>query len=235
MALISDICNNVLSILGILSPGDDPSPEDQGIILVFLNQMLENWNTQGRDIFQYLNFQQTLSSGTGSYSMGTGATWNTPRPAKIAKANVIFAGVSHALKIVGVSEWADREEPGLQAQRSKILYNDNGFPSVTINLWPKPSCTVATTIDLYYWEPLGDAFVLSDTFSFPPGYQKALTYNTAVDCQDIFGKQLSEAALSIAAGSMAEIGTLNLSNDFGMEFPQPAAPPAQGAPQQQGQ
>jgi hypothetical protein len=231
MSLISDIVNDVLALLKILSPGDDPSPEDQAIVLRFLNSMLENWNTQGLDVFSYINFTASLTGGTGSYTIGTGATFNTPRPAKIAAANVIFAGVIAELKIVGVKEWAQRDEPAMQAQKSKMLYYDNGFPNGGINLWPVPSCTVATTLDLYYWEPLGDSFALSDTFTFPPGYQKAITYNTAVDCQDIFGAQLSESALSIAAASKEEIRGLNLSNDAGMEMP--PEPPQQGA--QQGQ
>ncbi len=217
----AQIVNDVLTLLGMLSPGDDPAPEDQDVVLRFANSLLENWNTQGLDVFQYINFVASLSSGVGSYTMGSGATWNTPRPAKIAFANVLFAGVNHPLKIVGVDEWAAREEPGLQAQRPKILYNDNGFPNVAVNLHPLPSCTVATSIDLYYWEPLGDAFGLNDQFSFPPGYQKAITYNTAVDCQDIFGRQLSQATLSIAASSKAEIQGLRLSNNFGMENPPP--------------
>jgi hypothetical protein len=232
MALISDVCNNVLALLKVLSPGDTPSAEDQGIVLTFLNQLLENWNTQGFDIFSYTNFTASLTGGTGTYSIGNGATFNTPRPAKIAAANVIFSGVIQPLKIVGVKEWSQRDEPALQAQKSKLLYYDNQFPTGNLNLWPVPSGAVSTTLDLYYWEPLGDDFVLSDTFTFPPGYQKAITYNVAVDCQDIFGVELSQAALAIASSSKQEIQGLNVSNDFGMEFP-PQAQPQQPQPQPQ--
>lgn len=233
MSLISDIVNDILALLTMLSPGDDPSPEDQAVVLRFLNSLLENWNTQGLDIFSYTNFTNALTANTGSYSIGSGGTFNTPRPAKIAAANVIFAGVISPLKIVGVKEWAQRDEPAMQAQKSKLLYYDNGFPNGNLHLWPVPSCAVSTTLDLYYWEPLGDSFALSDTFNFPPGYQKAITYNTAVDCQDIFGKQLSQSSLSIAASSKQEIQGLNLSNDFGMELPPQAPPPPVGAQQAQ--
>ncbi len=106
---------------------------------------------------------------------------------------------------------------------------------MTINLYPKPSCAVATSIDMYYWEPLGDAFELDDTFSFPPGYQKALTYNTAVDCQDIFGRQLSQATLAIAAAIYGGDRHTESVERLRHGIPATGTSPQQGPAQQQAQ
>ena len=226
----------VLNLMGVCPVGDTPSPEDQQLVSDLGNQLLDNWNTQGLELYSYTNYQKALVANQGTYVMGTGAAdFNTPRPAKIAKANVITAGVSTPLKIVGVTEWSERPEPGIKGQRPLVLYNDNQFPTTNISLSPIPTCAVATTIDLYYWQPINEAFALTDVFSFPPGYAKALVYNLVVDaCEGPYGRPIPPGVASIAAASKAELKGLELSNVVAAEFlpaevapasPQAAAPP----------
>lgn len=230
--LASDLINGAFRKIGVLAAGELPNTDESTDALETLNALMESWSAEQATVYQILNYQNYLTAATAAYTIGTGATFNTSRPLKIESAGIITPdGLRHEMKLVGVGDWGKIEEKTLTGKLPKVLYNDNAFPLATLNVWPIPNAAGgAPTLDLYLWQQLQQFVAITDTFSMPPPYFRALTYALAIDLAPEYGSQAQAAAAGladIAASSKAEVVALNESNRLGVEpgaIAQPAAP-----------
>ncbi len=221
---VQDLIDSALRLFGEFEVGEGGNDEDRADGLAVLNQMLAEWNTQQFTVYTIQNKQFPLTGSKGTYTMGTGGDFNSARPVKIQRANVIQSnGLSDELDLIGTDEWAAIEEKSLSGLRPLKLYNDNDYPLAKLNLWPKPSGT--PTLDLYVWEEIG-TLALDDDLDFPPGYEKAIRYNLALDLAPEYGREVSASVAAQAAQLKAELAGLNVSNLAATTplRPAPAAP-----------
>lgn len=96
------IISNALTSLNILEQGGVPNASDSADALVELNDM---WDAAGIDeglIYAIIPFQGKLVANQGAYNIGSGAQFDTARPARIYKAFVVRA-VSFAAGTTGAS------------------------------------------------------------------------------------------------------------------------------------
>lgn len=235
MATVQDLITSALRKIGVLAAGETPNSDENTDALASLNNLLESWSAQEAMVYNIVNFQHALTANTQSYTIGTGGTFNTPRPLKIERAGIIGSDtLRHDMNIVGAKAWAAIEEKSLTGILPKVLYNDNAFPLATLNVWPKPSGT--PTLDLYIWQQLTAFATVGDTINLPPPYFRALAFQLAIDLAPEYGAQAQGAAAGLAelaASSKADVIALNRSNAAGREPSEmpamplmPAAPPA---------
>lgn len=102
-----------------------------------------------------------------------------------------------------------------------------GVASFTVE-WKKQSAVTGSFasgwIDLSYWLQLSSVATLVSTMDLPPGYQRALMYNLAVEVATMFGLPVPQAVAAIAVQSKGDIQKLNASNNIPVEdIPAPAA------------
>ena len=217
--LVSDLITSAFRKIGVIAAGEIPNTDEMTDALISVNVLMEAWSAEEAAIYQIVNFQGPLVATQQAYTMGTGGNFNTARPMKIESAGLITPDtLRHTMKIIGASDWAKIEEKTLTGLLPKVLYNDNAFPMVTLNVWPRPSGT--PTLDLYVWKLLQQFAATTDVFNMPPPYFRALSYALAVDLAPEYGSQAQAAATgiaSIAASSKAEVIALNASNALGKE------------------
>jgi hypothetical protein len=218
MATVLTVITASMRLIGALAQGETPSVSEATDALSRLNLLLANWSIERINIYQRVRTTHALAGGTGSYTIGTGGTFNLTRPVKIDAANVIqTAGNQTPLKVASTEEWSAIEDKTAAAVAPMVLYDDYAYPLSTLYLWPKPSG--APTLELFSWQQLTGFSAVTDTFDFPPGYQQAIEYNLAALLAPEYGREIPPAVASIAGSSRGSIAQLNTAAGL------PAAPP----------
>lgn len=85
------VITNVLTKLGLVPQGGTPSASDSVYCLNELNNMWSAWSIDEGLIYAVLSSQFPLTANTASYTIGTGATFDTTRPARIYSAYISAA------------------------------------------------------------------------------------------------------------------------------------------------
>lgn len=193
MATALDIIKRSMRIVGALAAGATPTSDEQTDFLATLNTMLDGMNNDGGLIYQIQEQNFALTSGTGSYTIGSGATFDTTRPVKIERAwTRDSSGADFDLTIIEFDLWADITSKSAEGDIPEFLYYSPGFANGTIYLNPEPG--TGRTLYLNTWKVLASIASTGTTVTLPPGYQEMLEYNLADRIAPEFGTQLTPSA-----------------------------------------
>ncbi len=202
---VQQLVNSALRTLGVIASGESPSADESNDGFSALNQIIESWTALGLPIYQIT--RETFSlTGPASYTIGTGQSFNTPRPVRLVAAAVVNSSVEKPVEIVSAAQWAEIIDQGRTGTFAERLFWDAGFPTGTIHLWPAPT---SGSILLYSYKPLTTFSALGDTVTLPPGYERALRFALASDLAAEYGRQLSPEASVAAAESKTALTNLN--------------------------
>lgn len=218
---LADLITDSFYELGIYSPGEPVDPVHLTFAAGRLNGQIDGWKAERLTIWRDQRtgpFQ--LVAGTQTYKIGSGATWNTPRPIWIDFAGLVQTvgggnpTPEYPVQIMTDYEWAKTVTKPLQSSIPTALWYDREYDSNgygTIYIWPVP--TVANQIALYSPVPVGE-FTLPDDLTtqivFPPGYREFLMYHLALRIAPSFGKRASEITVGMANLAMEKVKNSNL-------------------------
>lgn len=203
---VRNIIKSTMRLLGVIAQGETPTADEYQDAVSALNGMIDSWSNQSLLINSKTREVFNLISGQSSYTVGTGGNFNTSRPVSILNASYLLNNSEYPLDIITQQEYAQIQIKTLASQPSK-LYASGTYPLDTINLYPVPN--IAAQIVLYTIKPFADYTSLDTEIVLPPGYERALKYNLAVEIAPEYGKQISAEIATIAADSKAEIKRLN--------------------------
>lgn len=194
--------------IGVLGTGEsmDASQATEG--LATLNQMLESWSIEGLVIHAITSEAPlTLTPSDGTVTMGTSGNITT-RPVSIEKA-LIRSGTTDypPLRLLSLAEFAAIPDKSTQSEIPSALYDDGGYPQRTLTLYPVPSA--ANSLVLFTKRQLTQIATLDTEISLPPGYERALVYNGAIDLAPEYGRAVSAEVAKIADESKAAIKRAN--------------------------
>jgi hypothetical protein len=152
---------------------------------------------------------QPLTASQQTYTVGPGAVWNMPRPVRIPSAS--FQDVSTGLEIpmhpLSEEEYQGIRLRGVSSTWPFQFYYDRAFPLATVFLWPVP--TLANNVVLWPWHPWSSSNTLDTVVAFPPGYQRLLEYNLAVEVSTEYPGTLRPEIQALATQSQALVKTQN--------------------------
>jgi hypothetical protein len=205
------IVTNAITLLpGILWPGATPSTVMSNDGLIKLNDLLASWSTERLMVYGIAINDWDLVDGTNSYTIGAGGTFNGNRPLSIHAANIITPSLNlrYPLTILTTEQWnAIRDQSATSTVPTK-LYIDGVYPLSTIYLWPTPNSS-STKLELHTWIQLTQFSTLEDDFDFPPGYERAITYNLALELANEYRVSAPPEVAMIAQASKATLKALN--------------------------
>lgn len=208
----NDLITQSLRLIGVLAGNEVPSASEANTGLQYLNDMVDNWSTQQMLIYSKVNETFPLVANQQSYQMGTGAPdFNTVRPQKIE--NAIWqqpqgsTNYNLEIDIINQDQWAALTVPTTQSNIPTKLFVLYGFPYATLYFWPIP--LQANNLILWSWKQLSEFTLLTSLVSLPPGYNKALRYNLAMELAPEFGRQLDPLITEQAKFSKADIKRMN--------------------------
>src|SRR5262245_14904905 len=144
MALVQDLIDRSLRLIGVLAAGETPASVERDDALVALNNIVTSWNAQQIALYS-VTLQTTALTGAASYTLAT-------RPRRIKSASVIATGgATQAPVLVDAVGWASVQDKTRTGLFAETLYCDYAFPSATVWLSPRPS---GGTLELYSFTPL---------------------------------------------------------------------------------
>lgn len=210
-------CTRALKSIGIVDPGETPDAEDILDAFDVLNDMVDAWAADGTTIYIVERRTFNLSAGVGTYTLGSGATLNHARPPLPPSRASIISNANPAspheipLKVLDIREWQRIPLKSTQSTLPRKIYTDNAFPNRNVNLYPVPS-TADPDLVLYLPTALSEFADLDTSYSFPPGYRRAIRYNLARELApdyDITDGDIPEV-IRMAAQFLADIQRINI-------------------------
>jgi len=211
-----NIIDGALLLLNILDGERSitPTTNQYNDALNVFNDLIDAWNQTDLLVYQTTMNTFSLIPGQQAYTLGTGGNFNIARPVKVDDIRLIYsAGGSSApmelpMKQDNVNEWASVTVKSTNATFPLEVYNDKGFPLMTLYFYPIPSASCSVT--LYCWEMLSEAPLLSTNISCPPGYYRALKTNLAVELAALYQIEPLPSLVKSAMESKSDINDLNL-------------------------
>jgi hypothetical protein len=174
--------------------------------LAALNRMISSWSLEGLVIHAVTaETPLALTPGDATVSMGTAGDIAT-RPISIESAAIRDGSTDYPIGLITADEYAALSDKSVQGM-PRALYDDGGYPLRTLTLYPVPSA--AHSLVLYTKRAL-TALTLDGTVSLPPGYERAIIYNGAVEIAPEYGRAASAEVVSIASEAKRVIKAANI-------------------------
>jgi hypothetical protein len=204
--LVSTLCEAAAQELNVIMPGENLSANDGALLLRKLNQIFGHWNTTRQAIYRSVKSTHTTTPSLSPHTIGpTGTFVEAQRPVEIDAANLTIGGSSTPIDILDV-EWYRSLALPLTASSPTALYYDPSWPNGSIYLYPVPAS--AYTLEL--WTRLVFApVVLTDTVTYPQGYEGAIIDTLAEDSAEALGRQPSQKLVERARRRRADLFALN--------------------------
>lgn len=185
---------------GALTENEAPSSSEASDGLEMLNDLIGSWSNDSMKI--YVRSLESFPLTTAyEYTIGTGATFNTTRPVQIVSAYIRDGSTDYELTQKSDEDYARIQNKSLSGIPFFFNY-DYGYPTGKIKLYPAPQ---GYTLFLLMEKELSGFSTLNEEVSLPPGWERALKYNLAVELAPEFGAQLPPEVSEIARTSKGAI------------------------------
>lgn len=207
---VRELIRKSMLLIGAVSTGENLSADEAADGLSSLNDLLDSWSTDGLLIPASTIEEFTLVPGQASYTIGVGGNFNTANPQVIEEARLKdVSGQAFELPIAvySIQEYADIIQKQTQSSQPEALYFQRGTPLSNIYLYTVPSA--ANKLVLYSKKALSNFTSVNDSISLPPGYQRALRYNLALELAVEYGKQPSEYVFQTSQELKAQLMRVN--------------------------
>lgn len=207
MPTIQQVITRSMRLIGAIESGETPTADELADGLTALQSMLNGWRTNRLAVYANSHESFTLVPGTGTYTVGPAGTFVTTRPMKIQSAYVRSGGIDFPVKETDQYQWALIADKSTSGDYPTKFNYEPTLPAGTLKLHPVPSA--AHTLYLVRQVELDDSYTLSDNLDFPPGYERAIVYNLALEIAPEFEAQVSNLVMGIARTALGDIQRRN--------------------------
>lgn len=212
---VSTMILRSLRLLGEKGRGDTLTSDEQAECLGSLNAMMESWSLNRLMCYQVSQESFPLVASQGTYTIGPGGNFDTTRPTKIVDPCFIrdAANLDSSLKLIDAVAYGRIVQKSVDGTYPNCLFYDQGYASGlgSISLYPEPAANL--TLFINSWKQLQTFASVSTVVALPPGYERAIVYNYAIEEAGGYGQVPVEVA-KIARDSLASIKSLNLPDSF---------------------
>lgn len=207
MATAATLINRALRLLGQIGSGEEGTSAELSDGLTALNQMVEGWRNDGQLSYAMQELTLTLSDGDGSYTIGPSGDVNTTRPVRIDRAWIVDNNISYPVRIIEEAEYAGIPDKTTESVwPDRLLYRPT-MTTGTMVVYPVPNAT--RTMKLVVVVPVTEFAATSTAVSLPPGWERALSFNLAVEWASEFEMDAPPRVVAIARDSKAALKRMN--------------------------
>ena len=198
------IATKVLRKAGVVSRYETPSAEEITDALSAINDMLQSWSNDSLVLFKRAWETFTLQANVSQYTIGSGQDFDTVRPMNVLAANLKFSGQTfgYDLTILNDIKFNQYVTDVTTVGTPSYLNYDGNNPNGIIRLWPKPS--VVYDLFLLSEKPLSELQLDVDV-ALPPGWNRAIIYNGAVEIAPEYGQDVPASTQRIAINALGNL------------------------------
>lgn len=184
MSTVLDLITDAMTEIGVKAAGEVPEAADANDGLRSLNRMVNAWKAE--KVFIYTNTATTkaITPNDGTYTVGIGGDINVLRPLHLTSVNISDAVTTPpyemSLRMMTDQDWAEVRIKTQTAYRPQAAYYNLTYPLATLELWPVPTSSTLSIV-LYAPEAVAEFTGLSQTVSLPPGYERMIVKNLALE------------------------------------------------------
>ncbi len=186
MATGLDFVTDAYARTGVFAPSEVLTAAASAQGLTTMNDLIDSWSNESLITFAIQEQAAPLQPGVWQYTIGPGGTWNMPRPLRVltgpGRAYVMDSnGNRYPLEVIQRDQWnliGNIQNIGSNLPTS-LFFDPTGYPLATINVWPIPILPY-----MLFWDsflPLVEIPTLATTVTLPPGYNRALKTNLALE------------------------------------------------------
>lgn len=208
MATASDILRRSMRLLGALGDGEEPTASEGVDGLAALNAMLDAWWAKSLAVYYTKDEAFTWTGAQASQTMGTGGDFNTTRPSAILGAYQRDSSVDYPIEIITRSQYDQYADKTVQSTQIARIYPEMQASLVYLYAYPVPSAAVS--IHILSSGRLQSFAGLSTAVALPPGYERALAFNLAVELAPEYSLNPSAVVVRNAALSLRAIKRNNV-------------------------
>lgn len=206
MATVADLIDGSLRLIHQIGSGETASADEYADGLEAVNAILATWNNE---IGMCYALREESLTFTAAVSRTLGPTGNlaTTRPVEIVQAWVVDSNTSYPVRIISDEEYAAIPDKTTTGDWPELLNYKPDMPNGTVYFYPVPNAS--GTMKLLTRTPVSNFAATSDTISLPPGWERALRFNLAVDLASEFEADVPLKVEQIARSSKRALARMN--------------------------
>jgi hypothetical protein len=196
---------------GILAEGETPSAELMEDTRMAFNVMVDAWSAERLSVYTSLEQTLTWPSGAASKTVGPSGTLAGIRPMHPISAYFRDAGIDYPLTEITEDDYDAISQKTTSSNHPEFIYVGREVPNATVYLYPVPSGNLELHLSSVAELPqIANLFV---NITLPPGYQRALIYNLAVEMCVELGLEAPPTTKRIATYSKRALRAHNSPKD----------------------
>ena len=210
MANVLNVIESAMREIGAIAIEETPSAAEAQFCFTKLNELMQAWNTESLTVYSVIAEVFPIVANKPSYTMGVGGDFNTARPVRIVD---VYSrdnqGNDFPVGLVDYDEYASILPKYITSSLAQVIYNDNNYPLITLFPWPIWNDASYSAV-IWSWQAIQAFPSLTTTLVLPPGYDRAIKYNLAMELGPAFGRQITPDLRELATTSKSLIKRLNV-------------------------
>lgn len=207
MATALDLVKKAMRLVGALGIGETPTDDEASVGREALNSLLDSWWTQRLAVYSQTEDTLSWAAGQVSRTIGSGGDFNITRPVRVTSAAQTIQDIDYPINILTSEQYRGLPDKNVDSTLITHLWYDLGADLGTLYAYPKPSVTA--TVLLRSHKQLQSFSSNTTALSLPPGYQRAVEYNLALELASEYQRQIPQQVALIASTSLAALRRLN--------------------------
>lgn len=207
----NEIIIAALQELGIVVSGGSPNSNDLTWGLGKLNRFLNTLSSDGINLHHRQEESFSLVGGTPDYTIGSGADFDTARPATIEQAWIRDSDHDYFIGIRPIAEYWGLTEKTTKSRPVKLYY-DPTYANGIIYLYYTPDS--AYSMHIVSQKPLTIYISGLTEVSLPGEYEDMLVLNLAIRFASRYGKATSRELQLSAKEAFGNVRAMNLSGQM---------------------
>lgn len=213
MTTVLDILHRATMLTGMRASGEELDAFLTEDCLAALNMLVDGWALEELLVYTMQRYVIPVLLTRQTYTIGPGGDLSIPRPVRLEEVKwrdeSQVPALEHTLRPMTAQQYHGLWTPELTSSLPLSFYYEPTYPVGTLFVHPAP--TSATKLVVWVWQPWVTMSVdqLVDPIAFPPGYERFLVHQLAVELGQQPGARLTPQTIKIAAESKMQIEIQN--------------------------